>query len=88
MSTNVSLTPELEKFLQKKVQSGGYKSVSEVIREGLRLLKEKDEETEIKLKALKLEVQKGLQSGESPPLSIDSIKEQGRKRLQLLNKKK
>jgi len=88
MSTNVSLTPELEKFLQKKVKSGGYKSVSEVIREGLRLLKEKDKENEIKLKALKLEIQKGIQSGPSSPLNIESIKEQGRKRLQSLNKKK
>jgi antitoxin ParD1/3/4 len=88
MSTNVSLTPELEKYLQKKVQSGGYKSVSEVIREGLRLLKEKDKETEIKLRTLKLEVQKGLESGNSSLLNMDSIKEQGRKRLQALNKKK
>lgn len=35
---NVSLTPELEKFLQEKVSSGMYNSVSEVIRESLRLM--------------------------------------------------
>lgn len=35
---NVSLTPELEKFVQGKVESGLYHSASEVIREGLRLL--------------------------------------------------
>ncbi len=40
---NVSLTPELEKLVQDKVASGLYQTASEVIREGLRLLKERDE---------------------------------------------
>jgi len=40
---NVSLTPELEKFVDGKVDSGLYNNASEVIREGLRLLKEHDE---------------------------------------------
>lgn len=35
---NVSLTPELEQFVQAKVQSGRYNSASEVMREALRLL--------------------------------------------------
>lgn len=35
---NVSLTPELERFVEGKVRSGRYTSVSEVIREALRLL--------------------------------------------------
>ena len=35
---NVSLTPELEHFVQDKVKSGMYTSASEVIRESLRLL--------------------------------------------------
>jgi antitoxin ParD1/3/4 len=40
---NVSLTPELEKFVEGKVESGLYNNASEVVREGLRLLKEHDE---------------------------------------------
>ena len=40
---NVSLTPELEKFVGDKVESGLYNNASEVIRESLRLLKEHDE---------------------------------------------
>lgn len=40
---NVSLTPELEKFVEAKVESGLYNNASEVVREGLRLLKEHDE---------------------------------------------
>lgn len=40
---NVSLTPELEQFVQGKVTSGLYNNASEVVRESLRLLKEHDE---------------------------------------------
>jgi antitoxin ParD1/3/4 len=35
---NVSLTRELEQFVQAKVESGRYNSASEVVREALRLL--------------------------------------------------
>lgn len=37
---NVSLTPELEDFVQNKVSTGRYTSASEVVREALRLLEE------------------------------------------------
>jgi len=40
---NVSLTPELEKFVSAKVKSGRYNSASEVVREALRLLEEHDQ---------------------------------------------
>ena len=40
---NVSLTSELEQYVREKVNSGMYYSASEVIREGLRLLKERDQ---------------------------------------------
>ena len=40
---NVSLTAELEKFVDGKVESGLYNNASEVVREGLRLLKDHDE---------------------------------------------
>lgn len=39
---NVSLPPELEKFVSAKVGSGRYNSASEVVREALRLLEEHD----------------------------------------------
>jgi antitoxin ParD1/3/4 len=39
---NVSLTPELENFVSAKVGSGRYNSASEVVREALRLLEERD----------------------------------------------
>jgi antitoxin ParD1/3/4 len=40
---NVSLTPELERFVQAKVESGRYNSASEVVREALRLLEDHEQ---------------------------------------------
>jgi antitoxin ParD1/3/4 len=39
---NVSLTPELEQLVREKVASGLYQTASEVVRDALRLLKERD----------------------------------------------
>lgn len=39
---NISLTPELEQFVQSTVKNGRYSSASEVILAGLRLLKERE----------------------------------------------
>lgn len=49
---NVSLTPELERFVQGKVKSGRYLSASEVIREALRLMEERDKIWELRLAKL------------------------------------
>jgi antitoxin ParD1/3/4 len=40
---NVSLTPELEQLISDKVDTGMYQTASEVVREGLRLLKDRDD---------------------------------------------
>jgi len=37
---NISLTPELAKFVENEVESGLYQTASEVVRAGLRRLKE------------------------------------------------
>ncbi len=52
---NVSLTPQLEDHVKSKVASGLYNSASEVVRESLRLMLERDEAKE----RLKAEVAKG-----------------------------
>jgi antitoxin ParD1/3/4 len=40
---NVSLTAPLRKFVQSKVSSGRYESSSEVVRDGLRALQEREQ---------------------------------------------
>jgi len=57
---NVSLTPELEKFVASKVQSGRYQSASEVIREGLRLLDDQDRLRAAQLEEVRGKIQTGL----------------------------
>jgi antitoxin ParD1/3/4 len=43
---NVSLTRHLQSFVQTRVASGRYQSVSEVVREGLRLLEQREADRE------------------------------------------
>jgi len=62
---NVSLTKELEQIVEQKVKSGMYNSASEVVREGLRLLKQRDDNHEAKLNALRAEIQKGIDNLEA-----------------------
>ena len=50
---NVSLTPELDTFVEGNVKSGLYHSASEVIHEGLRLLKERDALQEMRIEELR-----------------------------------
>jgi antitoxin ParD1/3/4 len=66
-SMDVSLTPELEKLLSEKVKSGLYQSPSEMIREGLRLLEERDRLYQVRLADLRREIKKGIESGPSVP---------------------
>ena len=57
---NVSLTTELEQMVEDKVRSGMYQTASEVVREGLRLLKERDQ----RLEALRRDVRAGFEAVE------------------------
>lgn len=45
---NVSLTEEIEEPVNTKVESGRYRSASEVVREGLRLMGERDQLAEVR----------------------------------------
>jgi antitoxin ParD1/3/4 len=69
MTLNVSLTPHLESFIHQTVSSGRYQSASEVIRTALRLLEEREQQKAATLDWLAQEVQKGLDSGVSEPVT-------------------
>jgi antitoxin ParD1/3/4 len=56
---NVSVGEHWEKFIENAVREGRYGSASEVVREGLRLV----EEREAKLKALRQEINAAIESG-------------------------
>ena len=56
---NFSLTPSFEQFVRDKASTGDYNNASEVIREAIRLLKEKDELRAIKLGQLRAAIRLG-----------------------------
>lgn len=79
---NVSLTKELENFVSELVASGIYYSASEVVRDGLWLLKEQEALRKIRVEELKAEIMRGFeqsQNGESKPLDIEAIQIEGEK---------
>ncbi len=81
MALNVSLPPELEARVRKRVESGMYGSASEVIREALRVFEAQEALNQAKLEALRLEVAKGLadiEAGKVAALDVGTIKRRGR----------
>ncbi|HEB55634.1 MAG TPA: type II toxin-antitoxin system ParD family antitoxin [Gammaproteobacteria bacterium] len=81
---NVSLTPQLETYVKQTVAKGMYNSVSEVVREALRLLEERDTLQAMKLQALCNDINQGLESldnNQGKPLDMEAIKARGRKSL-------
>ena len=71
---NVSLTPELEAFVDEAVASGRYGSASEAVRAALRLLQER----EAKFQALKRDIEEGLASGAGPAGSFAAVAKRAR----------
>lgn len=61
---NVSLTPELEKFVANKVESGRYTSASEVVREALRLLDEHEQSRAAQLDEFNRELRRRIASAD------------------------
>lgn len=57
---NINLTPELERLVQEKVASGLYNNQSEVVREALRLLAERDQQREAHIDGLRKALAVGL----------------------------
>lgn len=59
---NVHLTQELEQLVQRRVESGRYGSASEVVRDALRLLADRDEQVERRNQELRKKIAQGLDS--------------------------
>ena len=60
---NVSLTEELNSYVEQCVQSGHFDNASEVIRAALRALMQSEAEDRAKVEALKVAIQEGFDSG-------------------------
>ena len=79
---NVSLTRELEKYIAAKVQEGKYQTASEVVREALRLMAEREELRSAELERLRREVDLGLkdiEEGRFGAVDMKKIKAEARR---------
>ncbi len=81
---NLSLTPELESWIETRVRSGLYRSSSEVVREAIRLLREQEELKELRRAELRTAIQAGvsdMDAGRSSSLTsalVEQLKREGR----------
>jgi antitoxin ParD1/3/4 len=78
MGMNINLTPQLEDVVRRKVTSGLYTSASEVVREALRLMEERDQMRAAKLEKLRNDIQEGVNSGPATAWNAEDIKQAGR----------
>ncbi len=86
---NINLTKRLEAFVREKVESGLYNNASEVVREALRQMHEKDTIKIWTMDELEVEIQKGVDSGcagEWTRQDVEDIKRRGREKLAALSK--
>jgi antitoxin ParD1/3/4 len=80
MTMNVSLTPELEKYIQKQVASERYQTASEVVRQAIRMMQQGEAYEKAKLEALRQDIQIGLDQLdrgeyiEGKDLTVESIR--------------
>jgi antitoxin ParD1/3/4 len=72
-TVNISITPELDAFLQNRVKSGRYQTTSEVVREALRLLERQAKERDDALRQLKTKLRKGAAQAERGELDGDEV---------------
>jgi|TARA_R110000751_G_scaffold55467_1_gene118994 antitoxin ParD1/3/4 len=77
---SVTIGEHYERMLQSMVDSGRYSTVSEVIREGLRLVEEREQFRQAKLAALRQLIAEGDESGEPELLDMAAIKAEARRK--------
>ncbi len=61
---NVSLTPELEQFIQSQLESGKFTSVDEVIAAGIKLLEERERIYKGRFEELRKEIMIGIEAAD------------------------
>jgi antitoxin ParD1/3/4 len=88
---NVNLGETLDQFVADLVKSGRYQSQSEVLRDGLRLLKDREDLRQLRLAELRKELRAGLEQierGETTEYDPEEIKREGRRLLEAKRKGK
>lgn len=73
MPSSYTLGKHYEGMVRDLVSSGRYSSASEVLRDGLRLIEEREQQRQIKLEALRVAIREGLESGEPEPFDLEEF---------------
>lgn len=79
MASSYTLGSHYERFIKDLVNSGRYASASEVMRDSLRLMEEREQIRSVKLEALRKDIQAGIESGPSEELDMAEIKASARR---------
>jgi antitoxin ParD1/3/4 len=77
---NINLTPEMDRYVATRIESGQYAIASEVLRAGLRELERIEREDQVKLEALRAAVQAGEESGIAEGDVVNEVRERIRRR--------
>jgi antitoxin ParD1/3/4 len=92
MATSYSIGKHFEDMIDDLIEDGRYATASEIIRDGLRLVEEREELRKVKLQTLREEIQKGFDSGPAEDADInkmiEAVKARGRQRLAALKRAK
>jgi antitoxin ParD1/3/4 len=73
MPSSYTIGQHFEGMVRELVASGRYASASEVLRDGLRLIQEREQQRQTKLEALRNAIREGLESGESQPYDFEEL---------------
>ncbi len=80
---SISVPPEMAELIRKRVAEGAYASASEVIRAALRLWRQREEERQEAIAAIRARLEKSAQSGPDIPLAeaFDKIESELERRI-------
>ena len=85
MATSYSIGKHFEALIERLIASGRYSTASEIIRDGLRAIEEREQRREAKLEWLRAAIQEGLDSGPAeefdPKTLAEEVKARGRQRV-------
>lgn len=84
MPTNYAVGKHFEGFIRKLVSSGPYASANDAVREGLKLLEDREKARVARLAVLQADIHEGLGSGPSEPLDMAEIKREARRQRQAM----
>ena len=71
MPSSYAIGTHFENFIQQQIESGRYSSASEIVRDALRLMEDREELRKTQLKTLRMQLQEGRESG--PGIPADAV---------------